>query len=406
MPPLFSRDLYSYIAQGRLMDHGINPYTHGVGAMPGWFQLGADPMWAEAPTPYGPLYIAFQGFVAHVLPTAPWWSMLALKSSAIVGLLLIAAAVTRLAEQHGLSAPAVFWLTALNPLMLLHLVAGGHNDSLMIAGMLWAFVFANNRKTFLALVAITAAAGIKPIALLALPFVALAILPRKTTWKAIVGSWIACTSLVIGALSAIGAALGLGLGWIGALSTPGSVRTLLSPATAFGQVIGFIGNGFNLDITDGAISFSRALFMATALVFLALIALRPEGQAPLRQAGLAFTAVVALSPVMQPWYLLWALPLVVCSGLARSWHLRTIVLGTSFFVIYALADMNVVTDSAIDATDFISIFAAGSIVLVVLLTSKRERELVIGDQYALGLKPTGVDDEAIAQAQKMTVSLR
>ena len=29
-PPLFSRDLYSYIAQGRLMAHNINPYTHGV----------------------------------------------------------------------------------------------------------------------------------------------------------------------------------------------------------------------------------------------------------------------------------------------------------------------------------------------------------------------------------------
>ena len=406
MPPLFSRDLYSYIAQGRLMDNGINPYTHGVGAMPGWFQLGADPMWAEAPTPYGPICIAFQGFVAHVLPHSPWWSMLVLKFAAIIGLILIGMAVTRLATQHGLSAPAVFWLTALNPLMLFHLVAGGHNDALMIAGMLWAFVFANRNQTLFALLAIVAASGIKPIALLALPFVALALLPRTTTWRAVVGAWLGCAAVVIGALSAIGAALGLGLGWISALSTPGSVRTLLSPSTAVGQIFGFVGNGFNRDITDTAITFSRTTFILIAIVLLALIVLRPDGQSPLRQAGFAFTAVVALSPVMQPWYLLWALPLVVASGLARSWHLRTIVVGTAFFVIYALADMNVVTDSTIDATDFISIIGSGAIVLIVLLASKSERELITGSHYALGLRPRTEDEAALAQSQRMSVSRR
>ncbi|WKK72185.1 polyprenol phosphomannose-dependent alpha 1,6 mannosyltransferase MptB [Rathayibacter oskolensis] len=52
--PLFSRDMFSYVAQGRLMTQGIDPYTHGVATLPGWFALGVDPQWADTPTPYGP----------------------------------------------------------------------------------------------------------------------------------------------------------------------------------------------------------------------------------------------------------------------------------------------------------------------------------------------------------------
>ncbi|MEY4322423.1 MAG: hypothetical protein RL410_204, partial [Actinomycetota bacterium] len=113
VPPLFSRDLYSYIAQGRLMVNHINPYTHGVGVIPGWFQLGADPMWAEAPTPYGPISLGIQGLVAGALPHSPWWSMLLLKLCAIAGLIFIGLAVVRLAEQHGISQTGAFWLSVL-----------------------------------------------------------------------------------------------------------------------------------------------------------------------------------------------------------------------------------------------------------------------------------------------------
>ena len=49
MPPLFSRDAYSYFAQGQLVQSGLNPYETGVSALPGWFLTGADPLWAESP---------------------------------------------------------------------------------------------------------------------------------------------------------------------------------------------------------------------------------------------------------------------------------------------------------------------------------------------------------------------
>jgi alpha-1,6-mannosyltransferase len=54
MPPLFSRDVYSYAAQGEMVRRGINPYLHGPVALgPGRFLTFVDPLWRRAPAPYG-----------------------------------------------------------------------------------------------------------------------------------------------------------------------------------------------------------------------------------------------------------------------------------------------------------------------------------------------------------------
>ncbi|MFT2690031.1 polyprenol phosphomannose-dependent alpha 1,6 mannosyltransferase MptB [Clavibacter zhangzhiyongii] len=55
--PLFSRDVYSYIAQGRVLAAGLSPYEHGPAVLADWRNTGVDPLWAHNPAPYGPLYL-------------------------------------------------------------------------------------------------------------------------------------------------------------------------------------------------------------------------------------------------------------------------------------------------------------------------------------------------------------
>lgn len=398
-PPMFSRDVYSYIAQGRLFDRGLDPYTHGVAWLPGWFQLGVDPAWAETPTPYGPVFLGMQWLVVQLTPDSPWWSTVIFRLLAIAGVVLLATAAARAAQQHGIPAAPAVWLVALNPLVLMHLVSGVHNDALMIGLMMWAFVLANESRFVWAVVLLTAAAGVKPIALIALPFLLLAAIPRDANWRTRVWIWLrgGIGSMVL--LAIAGAALGVGFGWIRALTTPGTVRTLLSPATALGQIIGWLGDLMGFDITDGAIEVTRLVAMAIGVLMLLALALRPVGRSPMRAAGLAFTAIILFSPVVQPWYLLWALPLIGCSGLAKPWHLRAIVTGTAFFVIFSLSEVSVVTDSKIGVNDFVSIAVAALAVAVVSLASPRERELAIGSQFAAGLSPTTDSEVSAAQAQ-------
>lgn len=68
--PLYSRDAFSYLAQGRLMVAGLDPYQNGVSALPGWFSGGVDPLWANSPSPYGPLFIAIEAAIVRILGSA------------------------------------------------------------------------------------------------------------------------------------------------------------------------------------------------------------------------------------------------------------------------------------------------------------------------------------------------
>ena len=62
---LLASDVFSYAAQGEMVSHHINPYNYGP------FTLGAgpyvnpvDPLWVNAPAPYGPLFLMIDGFFA------------------------------------------------------------------------------------------------------------------------------------------------------------------------------------------------------------------------------------------------------------------------------------------------------------------------------------------------------
>ena len=69
-PPLFSRDVYSYIAQGTILHLGHNPYNTAPAALAG---LGQDhvlsavsPFWRHTTSPYGPLFLGLMSVVVSI----------------------------------------------------------------------------------------------------------------------------------------------------------------------------------------------------------------------------------------------------------------------------------------------------------------------------------------------------
>ena len=63
-PPLFSRDVYTYAAQGEMVSHNINPYSYGpnvLGATP--FNTLADSVWSGTESPYGPTFLTVDGVI-------------------------------------------------------------------------------------------------------------------------------------------------------------------------------------------------------------------------------------------------------------------------------------------------------------------------------------------------------
>ena len=407
-PPLFSRDVYSYFAQGRVVASGQDPYETGVAVIDGWFEDGVDPMWAETPTPYGPFWLLLARGVANFSPEQPALGALAFRLAALAGLALLVVYLPRLAVIHGINPAPALWLGVLNPLVIMHVVSGAHNDALMIGLIVMGFALAASRHPALGVIAIALAAAVKPIALLALPFAGLlwagqsgkgepADAPGlRAGWGARIRAWVLALALTVAVFAIASVLAGVGPGWIAALSTPGEVRTWLSPATALGMLIGMATTATGLTIDDAlVVTITRTIGTLAALAIVAWLILRPQGRSPVRGAALAFLTVVLLGPVIQPWYLLWFLPLFAATGLKPT-QLRVVILVIAGFSLHGMAESSSTSDNLFEFSDGLAIVAAFVIVGLVLLVSPRERRLVLGGPLSHGLLPEGPAAQARA----------
>ena len=181
-PPLFSRDVYSYYMQGKIQLAGFNPYESGVSVVDGWFKSGVDPLWADAPTPYGPAYLLIERGVAFLSGESAMVAAYLFRAVALLGVGLMLIFIPKLAKLHGLNPIAATWLAVMNPLVVMHFIAGAHNDSLMVGLVCASLSLALQRKWILATMLATIALGMKPVAVVVLPFIALIQAGKSASW--------------------------------------------------------------------------------------------------------------------------------------------------------------------------------------------------------------------------------
>jgi alpha-1,6-mannosyltransferase len=131
-PPLFSRDVYSYVAQGTMVLHNLDVYRLGPASLGGPLAAEVPAIWQQTPAPYGPVFLRAAAGVASLAQADVVVGVLGMRLLALVGLALMVAFLPRLATACGVRPEAALWLGALNPLVLLHFVAGAHNDALML----------------------------------------------------------------------------------------------------------------------------------------------------------------------------------------------------------------------------------------------------------------------------------
>ncbi|UKA61342.1 polyprenol phosphomannose-dependent alpha 1,6 mannosyltransferase MptB [Arthrobacter sp. FW306-04-A] len=356
--PLFSRDAYAYIGQGRLMLQGLNPYTNGISALSNYFSLGPDTLWTEAPTPYGPLWLWIEQGAVWVSTGIfdagiPELALIPFRLAALGGVLLLAIYVPRLAALHGVNPDRALWLGVLNPVLLINFIASAHNDSLMLGLVVAGLYYASVKRPVLGIVLITASIAIKPITLIALPFAGLLWAGYRAGWGRRMFCWTATLGLSLVLLAAAGFVNGLGFGWLGALQTPGAVWIWYAPVGLLAHTVGFavgLFGGPGVPVTDVIQTIGTAV-SALAIVWLAvrtpgrgLAMPTPIDDAPefnktvLRRMAWAFAAVVVLAPVIQPWYMVWLLVFFTVTGIADGPQLRTVFYLTAFFTLIALTD--------------------------------------------------------------------
>ncbi|MEN4401180.1 polyprenol phosphomannose-dependent alpha 1,6 mannosyltransferase MptB [Mycolicibacterium senegalense] len=340
-PPMYSKDVYSYLAQSEIGYIGLNPYQVGPATGLGLdhvFTLSVPSLWRETPAPYGPLFLWIGESISALTGENIVAAVLCHRIVVLLGVGLIVWATPRLARRCGVAEVSALWLGACNPLLFMHLVAGIHNEALMLGLMLAGTEFAlrgidaaaplvprpltwpRSREDWqhwypagmllFGTVLITLSSQVKLPSLLALGFVAMALAWRlggsiKAFFVASVP--LGVVSLVV--MAVIGWASGLGFGWLGTLGTANVVRSWMSPPTLLALGTGQVGILLGLgDHTTAVLALTRAIgvFLIAILVSWLLLAVMRGRLHPVGGLGVALGGTILLFPVVQPWYLLWA----------------------------------------------------------------------------------------------------
>ena len=310
--PLFSRDVFSYAAQGEMMSHHINPYHYGPGTLgSGPYTAGVDPLWSNTPAPYGPLFLILAGWSAIVTLHHALFTVELLRLQSVAGIALIAWCVPKLARSYGRDPGPAFVLAVLNPLTLLALVGGAHNDAIMVGLLLAGITAARSEHRVWGVVLCALAASIKVPAAIGIVYIAWDWAGPLATWRRrtrlLVRSCL-ITALVMGVLSVTS---GLGWGWLANLGTPGTVRSWMAPATAVGLAVSGSAHvmGFGIGL-GGVLTVTRAVGLLAATAIAVFCLRRREQLGLLAALGATMMAFVLLGPVVQPWYLTWGIVIV------------------------------------------------------------------------------------------------
>jgi hypothetical protein len=335
-PPLLSNDVYSYAAQGELASHGYDTTKWGPIALGGGpFLRAADEIWHHNPSPYGPVWNKLAAGVVTTTghdPAAAIWGFRAVIALSVV---VSAWVLAMLAKDLGADPALAVALGIGNPLTLLHILGGIHNDGLMMALLLIGVYLARRKRRWAALVLITAAAAVKLPAAAGLVFLGWNWRPElDTRLKRFAGAAVAGA---IGMLLIVWLSIEvrMGMGWLGALRGTSKVLSTFAPMTMTGLVVTEILGFFGLNVSSGPIvNFFRAggLLLAGWLAWLLLSNCRRIGTE--LALGLTLLIAVVLGPVMWPWYLPPAIVVVVAAGAERFRPAFTVAcVGATFFVL-------------------------------------------------------------------------
>lgn len=358
--PLFSRDVYAYIAQGKVMVNNLNPYVDGYDQLQNYLQTGADDLWARSPTPYGPIFLWLEEFIVWFTGGHPEFSIILFRLLALAGAAMCIYYGPKLAELHGINPNRALWLACANPLFLTTFIASIHNDALMLGLALGGLYYAATKRPLLGILLVTLSVGIKPITLIFLPFIGLLWAGREAGWPRRFVFWALTAGLSLGLLAVLGLINGLGFGWIGALGTQGAGLFIwYAPVGLLGMMVYVITDALGFD--GGLVQ--KLVYdagKAAAVVVVLFMMFRGGYDRIVRRLALALAAVVFLAPMIQPWYVVWLLPLFAATGIRNDWQVRTVYAVTSFLMVYAIADQ-------LDIFPYIAIDLAAARLLAVVV---------------------------------------
>jgi hypothetical protein len=282
-PLLLSKDVYTYWDKGRIaVVHHRNPFATAPSAFPddpAYPYVAAD--WRDRRFFYGPTMAVAASGDAVIVGTSRAAAVDIFRIVAALAVVAVTVIISVVAPRPALGAALVGW----NPILALHFAGGGHNDAATMALFAGSVLLAASGRKAFANVSWLAAVAFKWILLV---FVPLQIVGRNRSFGGV--------SLAIASVALIGTSFALwGTAWItslGALRSQGNTPSSNSFAWWFSDHVG-----------GSRLAWSRAIVLLFVVAYAGLLVL--AARTGTARVGLAACFLVAATPFLGPWYLMW-----------------------------------------------------------------------------------------------------
>ncbi|MFZ2175072.1 MAG: alpha-(1-_6)-mannopyranosyltransferase A [Rhodococcus sp. (in: high G+C Gram-positive bacteria)] len=408
--PMFSRDAYSYLAQGALLRDGFDPYAVGPVVNPGILLDNVSNVWTTTTAPYGPLFLLLSQGITSLTGDNVIAGTMLLRVTMLPGLALMMWAVPHLARHLGGNPAVALWLAVLNPLVLVHLVGGVHNELLMVGLMTAGIALVLERRHLAGIALVAVAVAVKATAGAALPFMVWIWMVHEkeraeaegrrpasplTLFAKTAGAGFAMFVAVFAAASAVA---GVGLGWMTALSGSNKIINWLSLPTVLAHGV-TVGTSWFADLRLGEVLAITRPICAAALVAVVLAVwwrFRKTERDAILGILVVLVAIVILSPAALPWYYSW--PIAVAAGFALSVRTLMILTGLSTWLMLVFqpdGSIGLYTFPHVVAATFAAVVAAVSLQSVDPLRLRAPRAPEILPESTLaGAGPSAADRSA------------
>jgi alpha-1,6-mannosyltransferase len=311
-PPLFSHDVYSYALYGRMWIFlHANPYVDppSVAANDPFLHVASNGLRSV----YGPLFTLISGLIVWVFrsPAAIVAAFKVFSGAAWIGVVVLAA---RLGRRKGpMQASFAAALVGLNPVVIMRVIAGGHNDALVALAIMAALTAWYDGHRLLVTAFLTLGMLVKVVTVIPLVIFLCAMVATESTIRdrlVTIGKHLA---VVVALTAAALIPFGYSVRSISSFSTLTSLSNG-SPrppevviATASAHVLRSLGWARGVAFSDAVL---QVAFLGVAAVALLLLLVRRNDRPIAEVVLLALLIFILCSRFLQPWYFAWFVPLI------------------------------------------------------------------------------------------------
>jgi hypothetical protein len=328
-PPLFSRDVYTYAAQGEMVSHHIDPYSYGpsvLGATP--FNELADPAWSRTESPYGPAFLTVDGVLDQASGHQILADLVLLRLLEVAGIALMVAATPTLARSLKRDPAHAVLLGAGSPLVLLSLVSGEHNDALMLGLLVAGLAVAKRFGTVPGVMLCALAAGVKSPAALGVLFLGWVWAGPAASTRRRIGHTAVAGLIALATMEVMAFVSGTGWGWLRTTFTASSSFTGVTPINIAARAVSIASHVLHVPVSTLQV---RPVFIVLGLLIAVYVGYRLLLRSPrdgvVLCLGLTLLVLALLGPIVWGWYVTWGVVVLAPAAYGRL-RMALIVIST------------------------------------------------------------------------------